>query len=245
MVPASCLKQFGVKHVKGVLLYGPPGTGKTLIARKIGEILNCHEPKIVNGPQVLNKYVGQTQQNVRKLFVDAQEEQAAKGEQSKLHLIIFDEFDAICKRRGEVKDNTGVTDNLVNQLLSKIDGVNALNNILLIGMTNRKDLIDEAVLRPGRFELHVQIGLPDEAGRVQIFRIHTKAMREGHKMANDVDLNDLAARTKNFSGAQIEGVVKIASSNAFNRAIDFEHLDRVPDTRNAFVTKADFESALS
>merc|ERR1719450_595481 len=100
------------------------------------------------------------------------------GENSQLHIIIFDEIDAICKSRGSSKDSTGVGDTVVNQLLTKIDGVDALNNILLIGMTNRLDMIDEALLRPGRLEVHVEISLPSEEGRVEILNIHTKRARE-------------------------------------------------------------------
>ncbi|EPY28717.1 vesicle-fusing ATPase [Strigomonas culicis] len=242
--PASYVKKLGIKHVKGVLLFGPPGTGKTLIARKIGEILKCHEPKIVNGPEVFSKYVGGTEENIRKLFADAEAEQASKGDQSQLHLVIFDEFDAICKQRGAVRDSTGVNDNVVNQLLSKIDGVNSLNNVLLIGMTNRKDLIDEAILRPGRFEVHVEIGLPDEPGRFEIFRIHTRGMRDNKVMASDVNLEELAALTKNYSGAEIEGVVRAATSNAFNRHMDRDHPGKVVDPDNIFIGHADFMAAI-
>ena len=152
--------------------YGPPGCGKTLIARQIGKVLNAREPKIVNGPEVLDKYVGGSQEKIRALFVDAEKEQAEMGgkerddlnrhltlstlicthiilytDASMLHIIIFDEMDAIMRSRGSTGDNTGVSDSIVNQLLSKIDGVDSLNNILIIGMTNRKDLIDEAILR--------------------------------------------------------------------------------------------------
>jgi len=132
--PSDVIEKMGIKHVKGVLLFGPPGTGKTLIARKIGEMLDSKEPKIVNGPEILNKFVGESEQKIRDLFVDAEEEYEASGEDSELHLIIFDEIDAICKQRGSGKDSTGVQDTVVNQLLSKIDGVNAINNIMVIGM---------------------------------------------------------------------------------------------------------------
>lgn len=242
--PRSIIKKLGIKHVKGVLLHGPPGTGKTLIARKIGEVLNCRTPKIVNGPEVFNKFVGGTEENVRKLFAEAEAEQQAKGDQSGLHLIIFDEFDAICKQRGAVRDSTGVNDNVVNQLLSKIDGVNSLNNVLLIGMTNRKDLLDEAILRPGRFEVHVEIGLPSEDGRVEIFRIHTKGMRDNKAISADVDLDDLAKHTKNFSGAEIEGVVRSATAYAFNRHIDFERPTETVNAAEICVNHADFIKAL-
>lgn len=134
VLPPEVVKKLGIKFVKGVLLYGPPGTGKTLIARQIGKMLNCHEPKIVNGPEILNKYVGESEKNIRELFTDAEIEQEEKGDDSQLHLIIFDEIDAICKQRGTVRGGTGVNDSVVNQLLSKIDGVKPLNNVLIIGM---------------------------------------------------------------------------------------------------------------
>ena len=175
--PPAILERLGIQHVKGMLLYGPPGTGKTLIARQIGKMLNGKEPKVVNGPEVLSKYVGQAEENVRALFAEAEAEYREKGESSELHIIIFDEIDAICRTRGTVRDGTATHDTIVNQLLTKIDGVDALNNILLIGMTNRRDMLDEAMLRPGRLEVQIEIGLPDEGGRGQILKIHTSKVR--------------------------------------------------------------------
>ena len=119
---------------------------------------------MVNGPEILNKYVGESEANIRKLFLEAEEEQAKRGDTSGLHIIILDELDAICKQRGASGSSTGVHDTVVNQLLSKIDGVNSLNNVLIIGMTNRPDLIDDALKRPGRLEVHKEIGLPRCAG---------------------------------------------------------------------------------
>lgn len=139
------------------------------MARQIGKMLNGKEPKRVSGPEILNKYVGQSEENIRNLFKEAEIEYKERGDLSDLHIIILDELDAICKQRGTRQDGTGVTDTIVNQLLAKIDGVDSLNNILIIGMTNRKDLIDEALLRPGRLEIHMEIGLPDEKGRLQVF----------------------------------------------------------------------------
>jgi len=222
VMPIEIVEKLGIQHVKGILLYGPPGTGKTLMARKIGKMLDGREPKIVNGPEILSKFVGEAEANVRKLFEEAEAEYKAKGEMSDLHIIIFDEIDAICKTRGSVNNGTGVNDSVVNQLLSKIDGVESLNNILLIGMTNRPDMIDEALTRPGRLELKMQIGLPDEAGRRQIFVIHTKQMFENKMVADDVDLDELASLSKNFSGAEIAGVCRSAASFATNRCIKFE-----------------------
>lgn len=115
------------------------------MARQIGNMLNAREPKIVNGPQILDKYVGESEANIRRLFADAEEEEKRLGPNSGLHIIIFDEIDAICKSRGSVAGNSGVHDTVVNQLLAKIDGVEQLNNILVIGMTNRRDMIDEGM----------------------------------------------------------------------------------------------------
>ncbi|KAI9797716.1 MAG: hypothetical protein M1825_005708 [Sarcosagium campestre] len=119
--PPGLVEKLGIQHVKGILLFGPPGTGKTLIARQIGKMLNAREPKVVNGPEVLNKYVGASEENIRKLFADAEKEYKEKGDESGLHIIIFDELDAVCKQRGSgAGGGTGVGDSVVNQLLSKV-----------------------------------------------------------------------------------------------------------------------------
>ncbi|RMZ73630.1 vesicle-fusing ATPase [Pyrenophora seminiperda CCB06] len=216
--PPGVIERLGIEHVRGMLLYGPPGTGKTLIARQIGKMLNAREPKVINGPEVLNKYVGASEENIRKMFADAEKEQKEKGDESGLHIIIFDELDAVCKQRGSgAGGGTGVGDSVVNQLLSKLDGVEALNNILLIGMTNRMDMIDEALLRPGRLEVHLEISLPDESGRAQILKIHTTKMRKNDVLEPDVSVEELAKLTKNFSGAELNGLVKAATSYAFGR----------------------------
>jgi vesicle-fusing ATPase len=242
--PPAVVQKLGIQHVKGILLFGPPGTGKTLMARQIGKMLNGKEPKVVSGPEILNKYVGASEENIRNLFKEAEQEYKQRGEDSDLHIIIFDEFDAICRARGSRNDGTGVGDTVVNQLLAKIDGVDSLNNILIIGMTNRKELIDEALLRPGRMEVHMEISLPDEPGRVQIFRIHTTKMRDNNYMAEDVQLEELAALTKNYSGAEIEGVVKAATSYAFSRQIDAKNLTKPIDPEKIKVARADFLQAL-
>ncbi|KAG6777044.1 hypothetical protein POTOM_016843 [Populus tomentosa] len=253
--PPHVTSKLGIKHVKGMLLYGPPGTGKTLMARQIGKMLNGREPKIVNGPEVLSKFVGETEKNVRDLFADAENDQRTNGDQSDLHVIIFDEIDAICKSRGSTRDGTGVHDSIVNQLLTKIDGVESLNNVLLIGMTNRKDLLDEALLRlllfslsvtlmPGRLEVQVEISLPDENGRLQILQIHTNKMKENSFLAPDVNLQELAARTKNYSGAELEGVVKSAVSFALNRQLSLDDLTKPVDEESIKVTMDDFLHAL-
>lgn len=244
--PPGLVDKLGIQHVKGILLFGPPGTGKTLIARQIGKMLNAREPKIINGPEVLNKYVGQSEENIRKLFADAEKEYKEKGDESGLHIIIFDELDAVCKQRGSgAGGGTGVGDSVVNQLLSKLDGVDQLNNILLIGMTNRMDMIDDALLRPGRLEVHMEISLPDEHGRAQILKIHTTKMRDNKVMDSDVDLTELAHITKNFSGAEIGGLVKSATSFAFNRHVKVGTMAGVSDdVVNMKVKREDFMHAL-
>lgn len=245
--PPNLIEQLGIMHVKGILLYGPPGTGKTLIARQIGKMLQAREPKVINGPEVLNKYVGQSEENIRKMFADAEKEYKEKGDESELHVIIFDELDAVCKQRGSgAGGGTGVGDSVVNQLLTKLDGVDQLNNILLIGMTNRKDMIDDALLRPGRLEVQVEISLPDEKGRAQILKIHTSKMRENGRIAEDVDLAELAAMTKNFSGAELNGLSKSAASFAFNRHTQAGSMAAVSkDVTNLVITRKDFMAALS
>lgn len=243
IISPDLVENLGLRHVKGLLLYGPPGTGKTLIARQIGKMLNVKEPKIVNGPEMLSKYVGSSEENIRNLFKDAEQEYKAKGENSQLHIIIFDELDSVFKQRGGGRsDGTGVGDNVVNQLLAKMDGVDQLNNILIIGMTNRLDLIDNALLRPGRFEIQIEISLPDEKGRKEILLIHTKKMKDNDLLADDVDFDELANLTKNFTGAELEGLVNSASSFAINKYTKSENIAKVDQniakmklTRNEFL----------
>ena len=245
--PPKMMRELGTNHVRGMLLYGPPGTGKTLIARQIAKFLRAREPKIVNGPEILDKFVGSSEAKIRDLFADAEKEYKKDGENSQLHIIILDELDAICKSRGSNRDGTGVHDSIVNQLLSKIDGVDSLNNILLIGMTNRLDMIDEALLRPGRMEVHVEISLPDENGRIEIFNIHTKKMRTNGYLSPDIEIPILAKRAKNFSGAEIEGLVRAAQSHALNRHVNLKNVSSgelsSKDFTNIKISMDDFDAA--
>jgi len=134
-------KQYDVKYIKGILLYGPPGTGKTLIAKNIGKIIQK-----VNGSELSSKYYGETEGNIRNIF------DKAKGNPSKLHVIIFDEIDSIGRKRG---DGSNIDDKVLTQLLTMIDGLDSSNNILIIGITNRKDILDDALTRAGRLECHI------------------------------------------------------------------------------------------
>ena len=244
LYPTAYLEKYGIHHVKGILLYGPPGTGKTLIARTLANALNVAEFKVVNGPELFDKFVGETEKKIRDLFANAEKDQKENGDEAGLHVIVFDEIDSICKARGTVTSGTGVNDSAVNQLLTKIDGVEALNDIIVIGMTNRKDLIDEAILRPGRLELHIEVNLPDEKGRLQIFNIHTKKMRENKVLDDDVDLAKLAKMTKNYTGADIESMVKLATSNALSQGINYSN-NKINFTQEHKVNMKNFEDAFA
>lgn len=208
-----------IKHAKGILLYGPPGTGKTLIARQIGNLLSSVKPKLINGPEIFNKMVGQSEENVRNIFAEAIRDQSSLSDESPLHVFIFDEFDAMCKVRGMSASSSGVGDSVVNQLLSIIDGVNVLNNIFIIAMTNRKDLIDPAILRAGRIGIHIPISLPSKLGRKQILKIHTQKMTENSMIGKNVDLDCLAHITDNYSGSEISRLVEMACEYALNDAL--------------------------
>lgn len=147
------------------MLFEPPGTGKALIARQLPRIVPAKEVEVVNGPEIFSKWVGESEEKIRKLFEKAETDSKILKGNSGLHVIIFDEFDAIAKKRDLMSDEMSVSYNVVNWLLSKMDGVNKLNNILLIALTNRLDLTDPAILRPGRFEVIVEVNLPNLQGR--------------------------------------------------------------------------------
>jgi vesicle-fusing ATPase len=214
------IKKLGVPHVKGVILYGPPGCGKTLIARQLSYMMNCNEPKIINGPEILDKFVGESERKIRELFTDAEADYEKYGDDSKLHVIIFDEIDAICAKRG--MSTSGAKDGVVTQMLSKMDGVNPLNNILIIAMTNRLDLLDSALLRPGRFELQLEISLPDKKGRKEILDIHTKSMLENKYLDSKVNISKIAEITRNYTGAELAGLIRNAVSYALGRNYDLK-----------------------
>lgn len=233
------IEKLGIKHVKGMLLYGAPGCGKTLIARKIGSLISNKQPKIVNGPEIMNKYVGESEKNIRELFSDA------LNNDGELHVIIFDEIDAICKKR-QNNGTSHASDSVVNQLLTMIDGYTTLNNIFVIGMTNRLDLLDDALLRAGRLEVHVEIGLPDKKGREQIFRIHTSRM-SSNGMVEDLDIELFSELTDNFSGAEIEAVVRNAVSKALHEGLvgknNTVNIDE--ESSNIIITKRHFLESIN
>jgi len=220
LVPHETRKLLGMSIVKGVLLFGLPGCGKTLLARQLGAILNCSSFKVVNGPELLNKYVGESEKNIRELFETAEND----PDDDSLHLIVFDEFDALAKQRGSVQ--TGINDTIVNQLLSKIDGVNAIENVLLIAMTNRRDLIDEALLRPGRFEVQIEVPLPTYEGRKEIINVHL-GKKPKTSLSNDIDIDYIAKHTENYTGAELEAIIKNSETIVMKRFIDPTKLTKI------------------
>ncbi|XP_036355071.1 vesicle-fusing ATPase 1-like [Octopus sinensis] len=206
-------------------------------------MLNARAVKVINGPELLSKYVGESESNMRKIFAEAVAEQDKLGAESALHVVIFDEMDAICKERGSVSGSAGVMDSLVNQLLTVLDGVHQLNNILIVGMTNRKDLIDPALLRPSRLGVHIEIGLPDEEGRKEIFDIYLKGLRAKSKLSPDVLMGELVAKSENFTGAEIEGVVQSAITQAMSRNVHLTKTDSRAALDQLVVTMDDLRGA--
>lgn len=243
-LPPKQAEALGITHVKGLILYGHPGTGKTLFARQIGKMLNCVDPIIVNGPELLNSYIGKSEENVRKLFENAEKDYNANKSNADLHLIIIDEMDALCKIRTSGTDaGSNVNNNIINQFLTKIDGINSLPNILIIGMTNRLELIDKALLRPGRFEKHIEIKLPDEQSREQILNIHLKKIYENNSIDKQIDIKYLANITQNYSGAELAGLVRETTSFALKRIINDDN--KIKETSNLLITFDDFMNAFN
>jgi len=225
LYPAAMTRPLGILPVRGLLLYGPPGCGKTLLAREVAGALRAREPKIVNGPEMMSKYVGQSEEFVRALFAEAELEQLEEGDDSALHVIVFDEMDAFTRERGSLSgDTTGIRDSVVNQLLAKMDGVEQLDNVLIIGLTNRPELIDPALLRPGRLEVQVLVPRPDAAGRQKVVAIHSRRLRErgclDARAAAALRSGALARAAVGFSGADIAGLLRSATSFALERYVD-------------------------
>lgn len=215
------VQSLGVGHVKGLLLYGPPGTGKTLIAREIAKALNARPPRIINGPELLDKYIGEAERNIRAVFADAEEEWKLRGTDSELHVVIFDEIDSIAKKRGSLGgDGSGVRDSCVNQLLTKLDGIGEMNNLLVVGMTNRRDLLDPALLRPGRFELQLEIEIPDLYGREEIMAILLRPLVKGDRISVEEALKwigTVGILTDGWTGADLAGLLRCTTSYALER----------------------------
>ncbi len=195
----------GIKPAKGMLLYGPPGTGKTLVA-KVVAIESGANFITVRGPEIYSKWLGESEEKIRFIFSKAREVSPC--------VIFFDEIDAVASARG--RNTSGTTDSVVNQLLTEMDGIEKNDNIFVIGATNRAELVDPALLRPGRFDYQVFVPLPDKAARMGIFTVHLR----NKPVSKDIDLAKLADLTEGFSGADIAEVSRLATLDAL-RSSDF------------------------
>jgi transitional endoplasmic reticulum ATPase len=205
------LKDEGIKPAKGILLYGSPGTGKTMVAKALAN--ECDANFIsVKGPQLRSKWFGESEEKVRFIFETARKATPC--------IIFLDEVDSMAPVRG--KDASGLTDSIVNQLLSEMDGVESIDGVFVVGATNRLELIDEAMLRPGRFDYQIRIPLPDAESRQQIFMIHLKKGIIGE----DVDMDDIVKKTEGFSGAEIAEACRLAGLRAL-REVDFKMVNKI------------------
>lgn len=205
-------EKFGVRPPRGVLVYGPPGTGKTLLAKAVANESDANFIA-VKGPELLSKWVGESEKGVREIF--------RKARQTAPTVIFFDEIDSIASTRSGSSTDSGVTQRVVNQLLTEIDGLEELQDVAVIAATNRVDILDPALTRPGRFDRHVKVDDPDEEARLSIFKVHTKDM----PLAEDVDLEVLAKRTHGFVGADIEAVCREAVMLTLRENIESDEVD--------------------
>ncbi len=216
----NSFKRIGVQPPKGVLLFGPPGTGKTLLAKAVATESGANFIT-VRGPEVLSKWVGESEKAIREIFKKARQYAPA--------VVFFDEIDAIAALRG-TDEGTRVGERIVSQLLTEIDGITDLQNVVVIAATNRPEMVDPALIRPGRLEKLVYVPPPDERGRLEILQIHTRTVPLG----DDVDLVDIAKRTNGYTGADLAALVREAAMGALRE-----------DLQNGIVKKRHFDVALS
>jgi len=217
---AEVFSRMGIKPPKGILLYGPPGCGKTLLARAVATESEANFISI-KGPEVFSKWVGESEKAIREVF--------RKARMSAPSIVFFDEIDSLVPRRGSGYGDSGVTDRVISQLLTEIDGITALQDVVVIAASNRPDIVDPAVLRPGRFDRLIYVPEPSEESRLQIFKIHTNGM----PLAKGMSLQELAQMTKGYSGADIQSVCREAAMYALRK-----------DMNSKEVLLGDFEEAL-
>ncbi len=225
-------KQMDMQAAKGVLMYGPPGTGKTLLAKAIANESQSNFISI-KGPELLNKFVGESEKGIREVF--------EKARSNAPTVVFFDEIDSIATERGQRTGDSGVGERMVSQLLTELDGLEELEDVVVIATTNRPDLIDKALLRPGRLDRHVHVPVPDEDARRKIFEVHTR----NKPLAEGVDLDYLARNTEGYVGADIEALCREASMMATREFINSVTPEDVDDSvGNVRVTAEHFEQAL-
>jgi transitional endoplasmic reticulum ATPase len=225
--------RLGIDPPKGVLLYGPPGTGKTLLAKAVAHESEAYFTAI-NGPEIMGKFYGESEQRLRQIFQEAEKRAPA--------VIFIDELDSIAPKRAEVTGE--VERRIVAQLLTLMDGLKARRNVVVIGATNRVDAIDEALRRPGRFDREIEVRIPDQQGRTEILQIHTRGMPLG----KDVELEKIAATTHGFTGSDIAALAREAALATLRRLLPTLKLEEKAIPPEALeklvVERADFEQAL-
>ena len=214
---------------KGILLHGAPGTGKTLMARALATEVGINFIAI-KGPQLLSKYVGESERGVREVF--------KKAKQAAPCIIFLDEIDAIAPTRGIGGADSHVAERVVSQILTEIDGIEELKGVWVLGATNRPDMVDPAILRPGRFDLVLELPLPDEKTRLEILKIHTR----GRPMASDIDLAKLAKRMENVAGAELEALCRRAVMSAIREFLEEKQVPK-GDYSRFRVSQRHFEQA--
>jgi len=200
-------KKMGIKPPRGILLYGPPGCGKTLLARAVATESEANFIAI-KGPEIFSKWVGESEKAIREVF--------RKGRTAAPAIIFFDELDAVVPKRGLGYSDSGASERVISQLLTEIDGIEALQNVLVIAATNRPDILDPAVLRPGRFDRLIYVPAPDLDSMTEIFKIHTHSM----PLSRDVDLEELARKAQGYSGADVEAICREAAMESLREDID-------------------------
>ena len=226
-------RRLGIDPPRGVLLHGPPGTGKTLIAKAVASETNAHFTSI-NGPEIISKYYGESEKQLREIFEDAASNAPA--------IIFIDELDSIAPKREDVSGE--VERRVVAQLLTLLDGMQGRDNVVVIGATNRQDAIDPALRRPGRFDREIEIGVPDKNGRAEIIEIHTRGM----PISDDFDVDWLLDNTHGFVGADISALVRESAMKALRRylpEIDLDEEQIPPEVLEKMaVIMADFRMAI-
>jgi len=220
--------RMGIKPPRGILLYGPPGTGKTLLAKAVANESEANFIQ-VKGPELLSMWVGKSEEGVRKIFERARQVAPC--------IVFFDEIDALASRRGE-SAGSKVHDQVLNQLLAELDGLEELQSIIVIGATNRPDMLDPAMLRPGRFDRILLASVPDKSGRLEILKIHTNKM----PLAKDIDLKKIAQETEGYVGADLESLCREAAMLALRKdkeakQVSKKHFDAAMKKVKASVSK--------